>query len=267
MAIKGKKKSQQRGSQARRRPAQAPRPVTGRTAKKPWYQTTAGQSIAAIAVLVAIVIGLVLFNNARTAAEERELRQQSLENFTDQMNGLVQTVTPPATQLSQATQAPPEDVKQTSAEWSEAFSAAQAQAAQFPPAEGTSTVQQLVSQALNLYRGAATILGQSADAEEAVATELRAVATSQVASADAVWMAAVDLLDEARDAEGLNASGVRVPTEAPPSGEMPDATTTIPAEPEDDSTTGAGGGGGQGGGKSGGKSGGGQGGNDEGDDS
>lgn len=250
MAIKGKKKSQQRGSQARRRPAQAPRPVSRKGTKKPWYQTTAGQSIAAIGALIAIVIALVLVNNARTEAEERELRRESLENFTDQMNALVQTVTAPASELSGATQAPPEDLRAAAGGWRDAFSAAQTQAAQFPPAQGTSTVQQLVSQALNLYRGAAVVLREAAIADDESATELTAAATSQLASADAIWLAAVDVLDAARDEVGLNASGVRAPSEASPSGEMPAPSATLPVEPEDDST-GAGGGGGKGGGKSG----------------
>ena len=249
MAIKGKKKSQQRGSQARRRPAQAPRPVTSRGTQKRWYQTTAGQSIAGIGILIAIVVGLVLWNNARTANEERELQQQSLENFTDQMKALLQTVTPPATELSGSTLTPgdqiPEGLKEDAEGWRDAFTAAQTQASQFPPADGTATAQQLVGQALSLYRGAAEVMIQAAEADEETATALAAVATSQVASADAVWLAAVDVLDDARDEADLNASGVRAPSEAPPTGEQPDASATIPVEPEepeDEATTGGGGG-------------------------
>ena len=211
--------------------------------------------MAAIAALIAIVLGLVLWNNARNASEERELRQQSLENFTDQMKALLQTVTPPASALSEATQTPaddlPEDLKEDAQGWRDAFTAAQTQAAQFPPAEGTSTVQGLVGQSLSLYRGAAEIMAQAADLEGDAATSLVTVATSQVASADSVWLAAVDVLDAARDDAELNASGVRAPSEAPPTGEQPAPSATVPVtppEPEDDATTGGGGGGKSGGG-------------------
>ncbi|MFP5353123.1 MAG: hypothetical protein ACLGIB_11255 [Actinomycetota bacterium] len=235
MAIKGKKKSQQRGSQARRRPAQAPRPLTTRSTRPRWYQTTAGQSIAAIATLVAIVVVLVLVNNARNENEARELRQQSLENFTDQMKALLQTVTAPASELSQATQTPagdlPEGLKEDAERWRDAFTAAQTQAAQLPPAEGTDTAHGLIGQALSLYRGAAEVMVQVAGAQEGTAADLAAVATGQVASADAVWLAAVDVLDAARDDAGLNASGVRAPSEAPPTGEQPDASATVPVPP------------------------------------
>lgn len=267
MAIKGKKKSQQRGSQARRRPAQAPRPVTSRSTRKRWYQTTAGQSIAAIAALIAIVLGLVLWNNARSASEEQELLQRSLDNFTDQMQALLQTVTPPASELSQATQSPaddlPEGFKEDAQGWRDAFTAAQTQAAQFPPAEGTSTVQGLIGQSLSLYRGAAEVMVQAADLEGEAATNLVTVATSQVASADAVWLAAVEVLDAAREDAELDASGVRAPSEAQPSAEQPAPSATLPVappEPEDDASAGAGGGGG-------GKSGGGGGKKKAGDDS
>ncbi|MDQ3957514.1 MAG: hypothetical protein M3273_04245, partial [Actinomycetota bacterium] len=61
MAIKGKKKSQSRGSQGLRRPAAAPRPVyTGRR-HTPWYKTTEGRLIGGIlaAALIGIAIWLV----------------------------------------------------------------------------------------------------------------------------------------------------------------------------------------------------------------
>lgn len=255
MAIKGKKKSQQRGSQARRRPAQAPRPLTTRSTKKRWYQTTAGQSIAAIAALVAIVLVLVFVNDARTENEERELRQQSLENFTDQMKALLQTVTAPASELAQATQTPADDLseglKEDAQGWRDAFTAAQTQAAQFPPAEGTSTAQGLIGQSLSLYRGAAEVMVQVAGLEGSARASLVTVATSQVASADAVWLAAVDVLDAARDEAELNASGVRAPSEAPPTGEQPDAGATVPVSPppsDDGDSAGSGGGGGRSGG-------------------
>ncbi|MFN2389188.1 MAG: hypothetical protein ABR575_06220, partial [Actinomycetota bacterium] len=53
MAIKGKKKSQSRGSQGQRRPAAAPRPTYAPRRATRWYQTPAGR-------LAAITLGLLL---------------------------------------------------------------------------------------------------------------------------------------------------------------------------------------------------------------
>lgn len=253
MAIKGKKKSQTRGSQARRRPAAAPRPTTAGGPKKRWYQTTAGQSVAAITALVAVVIVLVLVNNARTASQEREVRQQSLENFTEQATALAQTVSEPASALAAAGQAPPADLRREAEGWRDAFTAAQTQAAQFPPAEGTTTAHQLFAQSLNLYRTAAVLFVQAAAAEGDARTEMLSTAAAQVASAESVWTAGVEVLDEARADEEMGASGVTAPSQLA-AGDMPGAEATIPIEPEGEST-----GGGQGGG--------GGGGNDEDDDS
>ena len=59
MAIKGKKKSQSRGSQGQRRPAAAPRPVyTGRR-HTPWYKTTEGRLIGGM--LIAVVVGVKIW--------------------------------------------------------------------------------------------------------------------------------------------------------------------------------------------------------------
>ncbi len=233
MAIKGKKKSQTRGSQARRRPAAAPRPTAAGGPKKRWYQTTAGQSIAAITALVALVVVLVLVNNARTASQEREVRQQSLENFAEQVSALAQTVSEPASELAAAGQAPPDNLRREAEGWRDAFTAAQAQAAQLPPAEGTTTAHQLFSQSLNLYRGAAVLFVQAAAAEGEARTEMLSTAAAQVASAESVWMAAVEVLDEARADEEMGASRITAPSQLA-ADEMPAVEATIPIEPEDD---------------------------------
>ena len=44
MALKGKKKSQSRGSEGRRHPAAAPRAVYSSRAHEPWYRTATGAS-------------------------------------------------------------------------------------------------------------------------------------------------------------------------------------------------------------------------------
>lgn len=245
MAIKGKKKAQNRGSQARRRPAMAPRPATTRSMKPPWYKTTAGQSIAAIATLILIVIVLVLVNNSRDAAAEREAAQQRLETYTDQVRALLQRITPPASGLSAATTAPPDDLQKQAEEWSTAFTAAQTEVGQFvAPPEG-STSRDLFLEAMRLFAAAGDTMAVAADLEGEEQTRLMTTASGQVTSASGVWDAAVAILDDARDEVDLDASGIRPPTMTPGSAaQTPAPGATIPVQ-----TGGAGQGGGGKGGK------------------
>ncbi len=244
MAIKGKKKSQSRGSQARRRPAMAPRPV-GRTQKPPWYKTTAGQAIAGITVLIAIVVGLALVNNARSAAQEKELAQETLENYTDQVRALLQRVTAPASELAAVPSAAPEDLADKAKEWSDNFAAAQTEVAQFIAPDEASASRDLFLQSLQLYKNAADTMGVAAGLEGEDQTELIATATTQVTSASAIWDSAVAVLDDARDEAEIAPSGIRSPTAAPPSGAQtpPAPSVTVPVEPGDNGGDGGGKGG------------------------
>jgi hypothetical protein len=58
MPVKGKKKAQARGSQGRRRPAQAPRPVVAPRKPPAWYRTGPGRAVLVIVVL-AVIGGVV----------------------------------------------------------------------------------------------------------------------------------------------------------------------------------------------------------------
>src|SRR5918998_2738884 len=99
MAIKGKKKSQQRGSQARRRPAAAPRAIAAGRRRPPWYRTPQGRAgIIAFAIVVAAVItGFVL--NARSDSAKLADQQDALEEYTGSVRAVLQTLTPAASDM------------------------------------------------------------------------------------------------------------------------------------------------------------------------
>lgn len=258
MAIKGKKKSQNRGSQARRKPAMAPRPAPGKAQKPPWYKTTAGQTIAAISAMILVLVILVSVNNARTEARERDQLESSYDAYTDQARSLLQNITGPASEMAAAAQTAPEDLAASAKDWNEAFVGAQTQVSQLLPPEDASASHELFAQSMGLFASAANTFTAAAELEGDQQTELLTAASAQVSAASQVWSAGVTVLDEALDANDLPPSGLRSPTEAPPSGmPTPEAEATVPVEPDDaGDDAGAGDDGNGGGGNNGGKGGG-----------
>lgn len=226
----------------------APRPTTGRTQKPPWYKTTAGQTIAAISVLVLLVVILVMVNNARQEAQEKERAQETLENYTEQIKALQTRISEPATEMAAVVTTPSEDLAADAKEWTTVFTAAQAETAQFFAPEEATASGQLFTQSINLFKAAAETLAVAADLEGEQQQQLISAASTEVQSAAGVWDAAVSVLDEARDEVDLGASGISSPISmtppTEPSVETPDSSSaTIPVTPP------AGGGGGDGGGK------------------
>jgi len=236
----------------------APRPVTGRAQKVPWYKTTKGQTIAAISALILVVVGLAMFSNAKKEADELKQTQEALENYTDQVNALQQRISQPATEMANAAAAgdAPEDLAADAEEWTTVFTGAQAETAQFFAPEGATASGQLFTQSINLFKAAAETLTVAAGLEGKEQTALISAVSTQVQTAGGVWDAGVTVLDDARDESDLGASGVTSPISntQPAVQATPGASATIPVSP--------GGGGGDG---SGGKSGGGK--NKKGDDS
>lgn len=232
----------------------APRPVTGRAQKVPWYKTTAGQTIAAISALILIVIGLVLFGNARKEADERETAQESLENYTDQVDALQQRISEPATEMAGAAAGEPTASLAADAEgWTTVFTGAQAETAQFFAPDDAAASSQLFTQSINLLKSAAETLTVAAGLEGKAQRDLISAVSTQVQTAGGVWDAGVTVLDDARDEVDLGDSGVGSPISAPqppPVQATPGApSATVPIAPPD----GGGGGGGKGDGGGGGK--------------
>ena len=82
MALKGKKKSRVRGSQAKRRPASAPRPAYGSHEKPRWYQTTQGMVIGFIIAAVLVVFVWWFVADKRSESQARETKQEQLQAYT-----------------------------------------------------------------------------------------------------------------------------------------------------------------------------------------
>jgi hypothetical protein len=217
----------------------APRPAVGRVRKVPWYKTTAGQTIAAIGTMIVLVVGLVLWNNAREEAEQLEASQSRLETFSDQAEALLQRISGPVTEMAGTATEPPEDLGDQATEWKDALTAAQTEVAQFVAVEEDPVSSSLFTQAINLFRAAAETLEVAATLEGDQQTQLVSTASTQVQSAAGVWDAAVTALDAARDDYELSASGVGSPVAGGSAATAP-GSSTIPVDPNagDDSGSG-----------------------------
>ena len=227
----------------------APRPVTGRAQKVPWYKTTKGQTIAGITALILVVVGLAMFSNAKKEADERKQAQETLENYTDQVNALVQRISQPATDMAAVAATPPEDLAADAKDWTTTFTGAQSETAQFFAPEEATASSQLFTQSINLLKAAAETLSVAATLEGKQQQDLISAVSTQVQTAAGVWDAGVTVLDDARDEVDLGASGVPSPvSNTPPAVQTPAPSATIPVTPG----AGGGGGGGDGDGRSGG---------------
>lgn len=244
MALKGKRK--QRGGQGRRKPAAMPRPQAS-VRKPPWYKTTAGLSILAIGSLIALIVIVVLVVNVRSDSREAAQREEELENYTSQVETLVQEITEPASGVAGAAAGaasgaqPPQDA----GAWVTAFDDAQTQLFQLVAPQGVAAANTVFQQSVLMYRAAAKNFELAADAEGPLANELQTQAATLAGSASALWESAKAVLDDAREEAGLAPSGIRSPSEPgaaqPQPQQSPGSEVTIPPS--------EGGGGGDGGGK------------------
>jgi hypothetical protein len=220
MAIKGKKKPAKRGSQARRRPVSAPRPVAP-VRKPPWYRTTQGLVAAGAAAIVVVIVALLAIANARSDAAELEDRQAALRAYTERVQSFIQTVNGPVSEMSGAPELSDRELATQTRAWTRSFTSAQAELSQMAPAAGTESTNRLIQNSFFLFGSAAQAYSLVPEAEGETKDKLKAQGATQVAAAGGVFNEAVTLLDEARrDAElsssGLSAPGLAPPGQAPP---------------------------------------------------
>lgn len=259
MAIKGKKKSQSRGSQGQRRPAAAPRPVyTGRK-HTPWYKTNEGRLIGGMLIAVVVGVTIWLVADAQSKSRERTETRQALEDYVGTVRSFTNALGPVAEEMGGAPQTGPDvgELKKDSEKWSTDLSTAQAQIVSVPPPDEASVASKLFDQSMASFLSAARTFGSAADAEGELQTELLAQAHEEHLQATGLFELGVEALDaELLDVGGDN-SGLVLPQATPQNpepGQSPGGSTQtieIPA---------GGGGGGKGGGQGGGQGGGGQGG-------
>ena len=245
MAIKGKKKSGSRGSQARRRPAAAPRPVTATTRHKtPWYNTATGRVIAALLVVLILAgIGGLIAVNRSNANREKE-RLEAVEAYAEEVRSGVQSAATPVGELSAITPtATPEQLgslKEDAEGWTTDIEAAASRTVAIVPPEQVSAIHPLFSQAYQLYLTSARLLLDAADAEGKDQADLLTRSTEVRGHAESVWATATAQVDDVLTELGGDPSGLQSPG-------ITGASAAVPAPGQ-----GGGGGGGQGGGGDGG---------------
>jgi hypothetical protein len=221
MAIKGKKKSQSRGSHARRRPASAPRPLVG-PRREPWYRTQRGRAIAAVVLVIVVGVAWWAIARAQERAADLELNQAVLEEYTGELRALLQTVRPAAQGMNAAVG--PGGVDAIGDEvpaWTATLRRARTEARATFAAPVVAEVHALVSQSIDLYRAAASTYELVPDAPKQLQDRLIARASAQRDSAASIWVAAVAVLDRERAREELDPSGLAAPSTPPPGVQAP----------------------------------------------
>ena len=264
MAIKGKKKSQQRGSQGVRRPAAAPRPVVTGRRHTPWYRTRDGMLVLGIFIAVGIGVVIWLIGSARENAKELEREQAVLTAYTNDVRAPLESVSEPVTEMAAVTSAPGgkdlDELAEDAEGWVTSLQEAQTALAQTFPSPPTDGVHQIFNEALGLYTSAAQTFALLPDVAGETRAEVFTRASTQRDLATAVFASAISVLDEFRSQKDLRASGLRPPADpAPAPGAVPTALPSIQVSPPP-----AGGGGGGSGNGDGGNGGGG--GGDKGND-
>lgn len=205
--------------------------------------------ILSIFVLVGIGIVIWLVTSAQKRAEELETRQQAVEQYTEQVGGVLEAISGPAGEMVEVTQVPEEgDLKDLAADaekWQTDLVGAQSLLAQVLPSEEAEPTNQLFNEAVALYGSAAQIFGQLADAPNQDARlQLFNNASTQRDLASAIFQSAIAGFDVLRAELDLGGSGLDAPVTGPPpmpeQSEIPLDTETI--EGSDDEGSGGSGG-------------------------
>jgi hypothetical protein len=216
MALKGKKKSQSRGSQGRRRPAAAPRPAVAPRSPRRWYRTTTGRVVAGI-VAVALVGGIAAaVVGARSGAGDLERRQTSLRTFTGEVRVVLQELRVAAGAMSEAPVtaegARLGELRRNARVWARTIQAAQGRLVGIAPARGAEIVQRLFAQSTQLYASAANTYGLVDRTGAAVSDDLLQRAAELRDQASGIWQTAVEVLDVERRAVDLGPSALSPPS-------------------------------------------------------
>ena len=242
MAIKGKKKSGQRGSQARRRPAAAPRAALTAKTKTHWYETAAGRVIAAILVVLVIagIGGLFAINRSNASKEEK--RREAVEDYVGELRSILQTASPVATEMAAVPLTPGDatnkQIEDGAKGWIEQLQKASTRATAVIPPESVSKISPIFPRSLQTYLTTARLFESIPKLEGPAAADVLTRAIEYRTNADADWATAVQLIDEVLadlggDPSGLSspAAGAPPPAPAPPETPAPEETTA--PEPEE----------------------------------
>ncbi len=232
MALKGKKKSRARGSQARRRPAAAPRPSYGAVAKPRWYQTTTGLVAAFVALmLLGILVWWYVADN-RAEAEELATAQNELQTYTQSIEGVIGSVSPVANELSTAGELNDAQLEKKVNDWKDRLASAQTLVGQTTPPSGLEPLNNLFTQALLLYVQSAEQYALVPDLEGEARDNVAGKAAGSFQAASGIVASAIELLDNERQETEMTSSGLTTPG-GPPEAMTPETQVEIPAGGED----------------------------------
>lgn len=251
MAIKGKKKSQSRGSQGQRRPAAAPRPVyTGRK-HTPWYKTNEGRLIGGMLIAVIVGVTIWLVADAQNESKQRTETRTALEEYVKSVRAFTNALGPVAEEMSLVDPANPdvEQLAKDARKWSTDLADAQARIAGALPPDEAEVASRLFEQSMSSFLAAARAFEGVAEGDAGIEEELLAQAVEEREQARALFDLGVVALDEELQEVGGSNSNLLIPQGTPPSAD-PNAspggsTQVIPVDPDggDDNGGGQGGGG------------------------
>ncbi|MDP9222650.1 MAG: hypothetical protein M3P18_02130 [Actinomycetota bacterium] len=232
MAVKGKKKSQSRGSQGKRRPAAAPRGAYAARPHTAWYRTMAGRVIAAL-VLVIVLAAITAVVQARSNPGDLTGRQNALDQYTGDVRALLQAITPPAVaedgvpnKLSARSAGA---LKKKSARWVTQLGKAQQTLSQMaPPTPATQNATIMFLESVQLYTQAANIYKLAPATSPPAQVKILASGASLRDQATALWQQGTNMLDQARSAAQMSPSQLRIPT----AGAVAPATPTPASSPQ-----------------------------------
>jgi hypothetical protein len=228
MAIKGKKKQQSRGSQARRRPAMAPRPSYAGRGRDPWYRTAGGRVAAAIivVVLIAALGGTIAAINSNNSAQQE--KKAAVNDYTARVRTTLQELSQPVASLAafppQPSQRQLRQLPDAIVTWRNGIEGAQSSSSELRPPEDLQNVNVMFVEsiieylsAINSYEAVTRVKGESR-ADRRLRELLIRNASDDRNRATALWTTGVALLDETRQELGLDPSRITNPLLGTPAG-------------------------------------------------
>jgi hypothetical protein len=227
MALKGKKKSRARGSQARRRPAAAPRPSYGGRDKPRWYQTTSGLVIAFLVVVTLVITTWWLVANNRNDARALETQKEEIQTFTTDLRSLFQNMTPLMTEMQGAGTMNDIDLFQNTKAWAKQLPEVESASASVAFPNSMASTASLVSQSFILLQESIDLYALIPELEGEARKKAEDSASASFQSSTVSLTVLIGLLDEERDELGLSLSGLTSPGTQP----LPEPTPEPTAQP------------------------------------
>jgi hypothetical protein len=211
MALKGKKKSRVRGSQARRKPAAAPRPTYGSGQKARWYQTTAGLVIGFLIAATVLIFVWWWIADSRSDSQALENRQSELQTYTTSIRTMIQNLTPLASELQTGASLGDGEIPEKATAWKDQLAEVETALNQAAPPVDLSALHGLVAQGTRLYAQSIEQYELLPALEGSTRDELSAKATASAAAGNNLFTVLIELLDEERQDAEMGASGLTAP--------------------------------------------------------